>query len=232
MKKDTELYKFKTGDKRNLNYLLNDELWVSNLLNMNDPTDLKIYVNKKTIKYRDEDMIKFYNFLASGIYCISFTTNFDNERMWDYYSDGFRGFVLCYSYLDIKSTLDKYGLKGNDNKVKYDDKSFDFTKVYKKFINGKIDEVVEWEAFFTKNQSWKDEKEYRFSINTPVNLGSNEKGFPLKDIKPIRIIVGFKINQTSLNLIKNYCKKNKIKLQMYMPRFDKIEKDYKLIDLR
>ena len=46
------MYKFKSGNDRDVEALLNNQLWISTLEKMNDPMDLGFYINGS--KYSDK----------------------------------------------------------------------------------------------------------------------------------------------------------------------------------
>ncbi len=81
-----KLYKYKTCDKRNIATLYNNQLWVSNLYNMNDPQDSSIYVYKSDCLYEVSLIDEFINNFQKSVYCMSFSLKNNSNRLWNYYS--------------------------------------------------------------------------------------------------------------------------------------------------
>ena len=87
------LFKFKSGSDLDVETLLKNNLWVSNIFKMNDPMDIAIYVDKNKIieNINDELFECFYNDISKNLYCISLTKKYSNKRLWNYYSNGRNG---------------------------------------------------------------------------------------------------------------------------------------------
>ena len=67
------LYKFKSGSDIDIETLLKNALWISNIFKMNDPMDIAIYVDKNRIieNINDELFECFYNDISKNLYSFS-----------------------------------------------------------------------------------------------------------------------------------------------------------------
>lgn len=230
------LYKFKEANEQSISALEQNQLWISSVYKMNDPMDLGFYIDKTKIlfNYLDDEIIEFQKNITSHLFCASFTTIYANKRLWNYYSGGFTGIVIGYKSSIIKNALKRIGLYGNDNKVIYKDtKSFDYTNLFNNYIQGKRWEtLLEWKSLFTKDISWEEEREYRFSLNTPNDQKIIQAGgFLLDGVKPSVVLVGYKIDNALFERLRKHCIKNSISLKKYMPKFDTNDIDYKIVDV-
>lgn len=192
-----DLYKFKMANDNDLEALRNNQLWISNLYKMNDPLDFYYSLNED-IKYDTNSILKFEQKFLSLLACISFSREIDNKRLWSYYTDGFRGFVLNYSKNDIVESLNNEGISFHCKNVKYQKKKYDMSSIFEKVIsNSKFETSIDSNVFFTKNVSWRQEKEYRFSLSTSFlinEFGTLEEGRPLNNVFPKAIYIGYRMN--------------------------------------
>ncbi|MFA6368548.1 MAG: DUF2971 domain-containing protein [Bacteroidales bacterium] len=219
------LFKFKKTSDKNIEDLMNNRLWISNLYLMNDPMDLAFFVDSKKVKidFDNNDVIKFQAHITKHIFCASFTTVFSNKRLWNYYSDGFFGFALGYKPTDIRKSINALNLQSIEDKITYANTRFDYTNLFRAFLQRKNMQIpIPQKSLFTKDKSWSEEKEYRFSIQNPI-FKVDDKGFKLLNVKPCVIYVGYKIKKDALFSIISYCEKNNIPLNVYMPKFDSKE---------
>lgn len=227
------LFKFKSGSDLDVETLLKNNLWVSNIFKMNDPMDIAIYVDKNRIieNINDELFECFYNDISKNLYCISLTKKYSNKRLWNYYSDGFKGFVLCYKPSSIRNALKEIDNVYSEGEIVYKDTRYDFSEHYDNFIRNNIKEtIINQNILFTKHTSWQEENEYRFSLSS--NYKWNEKnGFELH-VKPSAIIIGYKIDIKKQEIIKKYCEENNIDLKIYKPDYYTNKRKMKTYDIR
>lgn len=229
------LFKFKQSNKESVDDLINNRLWISNLYLMNDPMDLALFIDSKKVEtdFNNNKIIKFQAHITKQIFCASFTPVYTNKRLWNYYSGGFSGFALGYRPTDIRKSIKDFGLKIIEDKITYSSTSYDFTDLFKIFLKDESKQMpFPWKSLFTKDKSWSEEKEYRFSLlDVPPNLKITEKGFKLLNLKPCVIYVGYKMDKEMLSSITLYSKKNNIPLNMYMPKFDSKKIDFQAIEI-
>lgn len=214
------LYKFKSGSDIDIETLLKNALWISNIFKMNDPMDIAIYVDKSKIfdNINDKLFECFYNDVSKNIYCISLTKKYSNKRLWNYYSNGFKGFVLCYKPSSIRDALKEINNVYNEGEITYKDIRYDFSEHYDNFIRNKVKEtIINQNILFTKHTSWQEENEYRFSLSSNDKWNENN-GFELH-VKPSAIIIGYKMDTKNKEIIKKYCEENNIDLKIYKPDY-------------
>lgn len=213
------LYKYKSDSCNSIENLISNKLWVSNVYEMNDPMDFGIYIDKTKIDvnlHGGEELL-FHEHFSKGIYCISFSLGFDNKRLWDYYTNGFRGYVAVYDDNSIKNSIKEAKLEYLDGKVDYSNQKHDYTYMFDKFLKGKIDELAYIPSFFTKTEDWKEEQEYRFVLSTPEHF-EGRKGFELSVI-PSEVIIGYKMSKENRTKIYIWSIENNINVKEYKPNF-------------
>ena len=207
------LYKYKSGTNDDINALQKDSLWVSTYENMNDPMEYPIYVTDKSVT--DNDIDEYKEKIMSLNCCISFSTSPSVKRLWNYYTNGFKGMVIAYTYQEIKDALIKNKVKTfTEDKVVYDGKKYE---IFKGQIKGKTSSNTD--PFFHKDDSWKEEKEYRFvfEYKQSSKYYQQANGFLLNNIKPHHIFIGYKINKANKAKLIDYCKTNDIYLYEMKP---------------
>ena len=215
-----KLYKFKSGTKDDIDALLADKLWVSTLVLMNDPTDLGFYIGNE---YEDKDIIAFQEVLNLSVVVTSFANIIQNRRLWNYYSNGMKGLVLTYKLEDLADAFarfgDKYGTRIIKGKVSYGAEKYDLTSEFEKYVkSGMIPNLgKDLGLLFHKDESWKDEKEYRIALY--LGQENKEKGFLLNKIRPYEVGIGYRIASDDHEKIKGWCVDNQVTLRKYTPDF-------------
>lgn len=219
-----KLYKFKSGTEKDISALLADKLWVSTLVLMNDPTDLGFYIGPD---YTDKDIIAFQDALNLSVVVASFANIIQNRRLWNYYSNGMRGLVLTYRLEDLIDAFarfgDKYGTRIFKGKVSYGEEKYDLTTEFEKYVKSGITPNLgkDLGLLFHKDESWKDEKEYRIALY--LGQDNKEKGFLLNKIRPYEVGVGYRIAPNDYETIKGWCVDKKVTLRKYTPDFKDIK---------
>lgn len=242
--KYTSFDDFKPINKRfNLPTITNGQLWLSKLNTLNDPLEFGFYLSK------DCDQTHLYDFqdwLMSRWACLSLSTSKKNHRLWNYYSDGMKGLVLEYRPAAIKKALSEYDITTikvdkkyiNPNAksrkiafcgyVNYGGDKIDLTETYKAYLSKMFNatfseplspEFIDASALFKKNQSWEDESEYRFIVQSDILQDTSSSYCKLLNVMPTSITVGYKIENHNLTAIQEYCENNAIELSMYRPDF-------------
>jgi len=215
-----KLYKFKSGTEDDIKALLNDELWVSTLVLMNDPTDLGFYIENE---YRDDDIVAFQDAINLSVIVASFANIIQNRRLWNYYSNGMKGLVLTYRLEDLADAFarfgDKYGTRIIKGRVSYGSEKYDLTREFEHYMkSGEIPNLdKDLKLLFHKDSSWEDEKEYRIAMF--IGPKNTERGFLLNKIRPYEIGVGYKIPSDAFDKIKEWSVKHKVTLRKYTPDF-------------
>lgn len=210
-----KLYKYKTCDKRNIATLYNNQLWVSNLYNMNDPQDSSVFVYNSDCIYELSLIDEFINNFQKSVYCMSFSLKNNSNRLWNYYSNGMRGMILVYNINDIETALkEQKFIKYEKDLVTYSDKKLNCEYEFNEYLLNK-EKNISLNKYFIKDKSWEDEEEYRFILSN----ANKDDGFLLCNIKPIEIIVGYKISKTDYNKLYKYTNINNITLKICYPNF-------------
>lgn len=234
-----ELFKYKSDNELSIDDLINSRLWVSSLLQMNDPVEFGFFVEKEMAW---PAIVDFQNALLKMKACLSFSTSRDCKRLWNYYTNGMRGYVVEYTDSSIREALAtltistiKYDavLEWTNGNRLYKDIAFegnityginekiDLTSFYKAYIEGIGASVfIENKDLFNKDESWKDEEEYRFMFDFSDQLKKPEDdGFYLQNLKPEAIYIGYRMNKDNVIKIQDYCYNNSIPLYRYSPDF-------------
>lgn len=227
------LYKFKGSAQYNIDALLNNQLWISSLNKMNDPMDMGFYIDEEKVKnekYSDEDIIRFQKEFNTGVYLMSFSTIVANMRLWNYYTDGFSGFVIGYKKTEIQKALDDLKCNYYSQKITYEDKTYDHTSMFIPFLHHEsYSENLIIDSLFTKSLFWEEESEYRFSVSPKVDwINSEEEGGLIPNLRPSIIYVGYRMDEKNKKRIFEFCKKEGIELRMYLPNFYSRKIDYKV----
>lgn len=225
------LYKYKAGTERDIDNLLNDKLFVSSLNKMNDPLELGFYVEKEK---NLSCIVEFQKALLESYSCLSFSTSVSVRRLWNYYTEGMKGLVIEYRDYTIKKKLitdriecinidyiekvnPKYTYEklAYEGKVLYDGEKTDLTMLYDQYcMQHSGIQFLSGEFLFHKDDSWEDEKEYRFAF--PSEYLSNDC---ISGIIPTAVYVGYKMEGNCLKKVKDYCISRKIPVYCYMPNF-------------
>lgn len=232
-----KLYKYKSASTNNdgKNYdienLLNDSLWISTLDKMNDPLEMGFYIDKDVDL---SEVASFQLWLLQQFSCISFSTTKICRRLWNYYTDGMKGMTIEYTDTTVRKALEaidistikvdemipKKPLKctnlATEGRVIYDGRKINLSEWYKAFIGenaspGFLPNTVP----FHKDNSWADEKEYRFAFDKTFT----PKDCLLKNMVPTGIYIGYRMPSTNTDILCEYCKGKKIPLYRYTPDF-------------
>lgn len=217
------MYKFKSANDRDVEALLNNQLWISTLEKMNDPMDLGFYINSS--KYSDKDIKKFQDALNKSFVIISLATKVQNRRLWNYYTDGMKGFALDYRVEDLVKALKAMGAKSTiSRKVTYGDEKLELSDMLDDYMaSGKVPTLRKADLLFKKDVSWSSEDEHR--IVTEADFlksfsGAEENGgLLLENVMPSQINVGYKMDSKKLSQLEGYARKNNIEIRQFTPNF-------------
>lgn len=110
------LYKYRSGTKRDIKALVNNEFFSASIDSLNDIFEAKIIINHSSFNFFDilfnnvnlmevnnfkDILIKFLNASNSfGIYSLS--KNYNNELLWAHYANSHRGFCIEYDFESLK----------------------------------------------------------------------------------------------------------------------------------
>lgn len=223
-----KLYKFKSGSDRDINALLNEQLWVPTLNLMNDPMDIGFYININKIdakeKFNETNIIAFQNALNRSVAVLSFSITIQNRRLWNYYSDGMKGFVLTYRSENlIKSIMNSEEKNRKDivyRRMSYGSDKYDLSNDFNTFLKyGSIPVVSkDFKLLFCKDKSWEEEQEYRIALS--IGKNNSENGFLIEIIRPYEVGVGYRMASENYNKIKDWCENKKITLRKFIPNFN------------
>ena len=166
------VYKYRSGTTRDIEALMNNQFYSASIESLNDVHEGKIIIDNQEIELSDL-LIKnpIFTFISSmndifekyiqecksyGIYSLS--KNYDNELLWAYYANSYKGFCIEYD-LEI---LKQYPLK---QEAFYD-------VMYSKNIPTlRIGDISEPKTLLkkllsTKSLNWKHEDEFRIITGT------------------------------------------------------------------
>lgn len=202
-----KLYKFKSCENDyDIESLVQNKLWVSTLHNMNDPMELAFYINPN-----DADgafVQEFQDHITRAFCVISFSKTWNNKRLWNYYSNGFKGMVIEYDSTAIDSAIKEvlHNVSYDDADVQYENVKYDFTKLYQLFLSGGGDALFPYKSIYTKDTSWKKEREHRYSLPTQFfgDKFDTITGKYLENVVPSTIYIGYKMNYTNKQKLINY----------------------------
>jgi hypothetical protein len=188
------LYQYKSGNDKNIENLLNQQIWLSLPLYLNDPFEQEYGV------YKD------------GVLISCFTENYNSLLMWSHYSNGHQGYCVKYNFDEIFNYF-----QSNLFPMIYSSERFKPTITER----GNANEIVN--TFIHKALEWKYEREWRVIRLVPVNRQKLtnvviNKGELAKIPKPVEIIIGCHFwNWDRQQKIVKYCKENDIIFsKMYM----------------
>ena len=220
------MYKFKAGTDRDITTLKNDQLWISTLAKMNDPMDLGFYIKGKA--YSEEEICNFQEALNQSFVVVSLAKKVQNRRLWNYYTNGMKGFALDYRIPDLIKALKDMGASDPiKSDVSYDDKKLDLTDMLKQYLDfGIIPSLQDAEPFlFHKDNSWSSEDEYRIITDTDFLKkypgAIDEGGLPLNGVIPREINVGYKMSRDAFDKIAEYAHNKGITVRRFIPDFRK-----------
>ncbi len=218
------MYKFKSAsDEYDIPALQKNQLWVSTLEFMNDPMDLGFYIQGN--KDRDADIIAFQEKLNKSFVIISLGKIRQGRRLWNYYTDGMKGFALKYNNEDlIRGLKDLGATKIAKGIVKYTDEKTELTDVFTEYLKtGKIPSPQKADILFTKDKSWESEQEYRIIAEADFltkHEGAIEHGgIKIENVIPTQIIIGYRMSEEKTKLIVKYAKENNVEVRKYTPDF-------------
>ncbi len=166
------VYKYRSGTTRDIEALMNNQFYSASIESLNDVHEGKIIIDNQEIELSDL-LIKnpIFTFIASmndifkkyiqecksyGVYSLS--KNYDNELLWAYYANSYKGFCIEYDFEILK----QYPLK---QEAFYD-------VMYSKNIPTlRIRDISEPKILLkkllsTKSLNWKHEDEFRIITGT------------------------------------------------------------------
>ncbi|KFC19143.1 DUF2971 domain-containing protein [Chryseobacterium sp. FH1] len=165
-----KLYKYKNAIKisdveRDLNCILNDEIWFSKIEYLNDPFEgIANFENPKNFDYllpkRKYSTEKYKNQLLDSSFLknqsvgvLSLSKSKNNLVLWSHYCDNHKGYVVEYDF-----TLESFNVEENIRKVTKSSEVIYSPKSKKmQLFENSYDEYL-----FNKSLGWKYEKEFRF----------------------------------------------------------------------
>ena len=149
-----------TSIKTLFSIITNDELWLSNLKNSNDPNEFYLtcdeynaYVSKLgRDPYNGKPYVLEENGIYGNTYGLSFTLVGDNLSQWERYGDSLSGVSICFDIDLMQKTLEeKYDFTFDFDAVKYtEEKKSSLLKAKSKRFIGITSRGVRW-----RNGQWK-----------------------------------------------------------------------------
>lgn len=180
------LYKYYAYNENSLSVLINKKVWVPKPESFNDPfdcdSDFNPYAEEKALEALSRKTILTIDdlndvfaegirnakekFTNSGIFTMSAVN--DSILMWSHYADKHKGFCIGF---DRKSN-NALGKDERTKRIEYED---DYPEVHLLDSNGKMNEYIFVDMFFTKFKGWNYEAEWRIKCdegNTYMSLPS------------------------------------------------------------
>ncbi|MCY6355352.1 DUF2971 domain-containing protein [Clostridium sp. ZS2-4] len=222
-RKILNLYKYRSGSKRDINNLKDNKLSAVKFYMFNDPfefhnnVDPKIAVETYSMLMgedyssilndvenntlpKEHDFWTFYNSTLETV--IDFKRNYnvcclseekDSLLMWSHYANEHKGFCIEYRTTEL---FDKYPLLCPAL----------YTDTMPSFGNGENEIVNLSKVLFTKSLQWEYENEWRITFDSVSDVEM------LQTTKPTAIYVGCRIESNLFGEIFEYCKDNKVRL--------------------
>ncbi|MGL4571843.1 MAG: DUF2971 domain-containing protein [Clostridium sp.] len=242
--KPKSLFKYKSVNKKNISYIVKmieeNELWVSNPREFNDPYDcylefdyekvllaksLEMFGDKINLQDKskiDELVDKVRNAYEktfedevnkTALACLCEENN--NVLMWSHYADNHKGICIEYEFDEIDKLGEVYP-------VIYTENISDLTK---DMINSNPYGILK--RFMTKYKAWEYEKEWRiiYKNNDPSTIGGNSEFAKIKSI-----YLGCKIEDENKKAIIRLAKSKGVKIYQCSMRSDKYELNSNLLD--
>ncbi len=204
------IYKYKSFNEQDRTALLESKIWVPIFRSLNDPSDpfwfLKHDDGVLYNGFDDDEYQKIIDEVVRKNFCLSFSNNYDNPILWNYYSDGMRGVVLGYSKNELLSKMKRRVSSVCAKKVIYRDNKINIYEFLPNLKNGEYTFRQISKFLFYKGKTWKKEDEFRI-------IGENHEyanGFSLEDILPKEIFIGWKMEDKTRKELILFCKNNNI----------------------
>lgn len=200
-KTNKKLYKYRSGNERDLDNLKNNKLPLCNGNSQNDPYEFFFIPKEYKEKFKDsisdeewEEINKINKEFRSKYYLCSFTDKNNDILMWSHYSNNHKGFCIEYKIEAL------YNSCGPLIPIFYSDvpisinlkKSADIRPLYTKYRNWNYEN--EWRIIKSKDEGYKSLFEI---IDTP---------------KPSGIYMGCEIESELKDSLLRYCIENNISL--------------------
>ena len=173
------LYHYTNGNAI-LGIAKNKELWASHILYLNDRTEFNFTFEKIRNKKKIKDKRNIVKFLFDDIekedvYVLSFSSEKDKLNMWKKYTDMNPGYCVSFNSSLLPDNTDDYKIQ--IGRVTYNDKEQkEFLKAIEKEVKNTTNDESSYYfeyyekllevAPFIKNDSFKDENEWRITIKT------------------------------------------------------------------
>lgn len=244
---NTYLYRFRSGnDDRDLENLKADTIWCSNLNNLNDPFEGKLFYNEdiliniklgrnvpQNFDFNDLKIKAVYLKLLSTAFKNSyniacFTEDLYNFNMWANYSNSFSGYCLKYNKMDIYLFTNK---KKEEKSKKIDYQFFpvvyeslnDFKEINKVANDGSSAFNTIY-ALLQKPTEFLFEKEWRLIANDNLDgtydSKKDEAGINIDFIKPEAVFLGKNIKDQLKKKLIIICKQKNIKIYQMEEKFN------------
>ncbi|MCB2343300.1 DUF2971 domain-containing protein [Clostridium estertheticum] len=224
-----------------LDTLEKQEIYMSDVKNLNDPFDSKAYFYRpdelkkyERLKEYDGKLIDDFTLFVK---IASLTANsVSNMPMWAHYSNNHKGFCLSYDLKDKRNVQ----LSSCTFPVQYTDKRIDITdlmdnqaskmflEIDKQIAEGKKEIKLDdlslgfMESLFCniKHETWSYEKEYRCTV------GAIAKGMPFFSASPKSIYIGMNCSQIYVDKLIKIA--NKLQIPVFRMGFNEYDTNFNL----
>ncbi len=224
---------FAAKNKRNINAIKDDKLWLSKYWNLNDPFEYnKIYLSEPQNKESDYGYILMKNIfehIKENILLTCFTQDIENNLpMWAHYANNHKGFCVQYEvdnpklitpviYGDFKNKINNGLMEYINLCVKKN-----MTPKEVEYLNEMNSLIIQ--CFSYKNTIWSYEKElrlfnFKYLENSDEIKGIKGKAFDLNDlgIKLTGVYLGINFLDDYRENIAQICRNKNINMyQMYI----------------
>lgn len=234
---NNQIFKFREINKYCLENLENDTLWFSNVDNLNDLFEGKMFysdnpslafgkLNENVIRFKNKmGALSYYEKLFKKIFYPScFTEDLNSLYMWGNYADSFKGICIEYDFLEL---IDYVYTFNEDSETK--DDLLIYPVLYKSISDlTKLDELNFSDItpalvfLYEKPTEFIFEKEWRLIVAKKDN-DKVVQGFNKKFIKPKRIYLGSRIKLVEKDLVDKLliiCKQKNIEVYQMEEKFN------------
>lgn len=236
---DDRYVKHEEENKKKLDSLKDNKLWVSHYKSFNDPFEFKMMtIDMERLKGTGWTYEKIDNYLddfrnATFISCFSSEVD-NNMPMWAHYTNNHKGYCIKYSILNANSIYPvSYEPVRTKSAVIVTNIINEMIQAYSQNLKSPTEKFYEYFTYFylslsCKHNFWNYEKEYRLLY---LNIDTNNKTGKIINLSEIgirvdAIYIGYKCDENYVSELINIGKY--IGCEVYKMEFDEYGKEFKL----
>ncbi len=240
---DEKYIDFSSENKRKLDFLREDKLWLSNYKQFNDPFEYKMITLdidklKGTEWETDIDRLEtLLEIFKSRTLATCFSSKIDdNMPMWAHYANNHKGYCIKYSVLNPELIYQvQYEPKRIKSAVVLTNIFNEIAKSYNKGLEKPTDEFYKNFIYFhmsfcCKHDFWDYENEYRLLYENSCKTNGKSISLIESGLKVEAIYIGYKCEENYIKELLNIG--SEIGCELYKMDFDEYEEDFKLKSVR